>query len=102
MSDAFVRLCVAAGLPAPVAEWRFHPTRKWRFDWAWPEPHKIALEINGGVWTKGRHTRGAGYTRDMSKLNAAQLLGWRVFQVTPNELLTVGLDTVKAALEETR
>lgn len=31
------------GLPAgAVAEFRFHPKRCWRFDWAWPE-HMVAL-----------------------------------------------------------
>lgn len=94
----FAAVCKLAGLPQPVGEFRFHPTRKFRFDWAW-EAQKVALEINGAVWTTGRHTRGAGYTRDMAKLNAAQLLGWRVFQVTPDDLLTVGIDTISQALK---
>lgn len=72
------------GLPAPVPEYRFHPTRKWRYDYAWPD-HRIALEIDGGIWTGGRHTRGAGYLGDMEKLNAAALLGWRVFRCTPQQ-----------------
>lgn len=69
----------AAGLPAPAQEYRFHPTRKWRFDFALVE-HKIAIEAEGGVWTGGRHTRGGGYTKDAEKYNAAVLLGWRVLR----------------------
>jgi len=69
----------AAGLPAPAQEYRFHPTRKWRFDLAYPDK-KIAIEAEGGVWTGGRHTRGGGYTKDAEKYNAAVVLGWRVLR----------------------
>ena len=75
------RLLAAAGLPQPVQEHRFHPVRKWRFDYAWPE-HRLALEVEGGTWSGGRHTRGAGYERDCEKYNAAALLGWKVLRVT--------------------
>lgn len=78
---------VAAGLPEPVAEYRFHPVRKWRFDYAWPA-QKIALEVEGGVWTGGRHTRGAGFLKDCEKYNTAAIFGWRVLRVTPAQLMT--------------
>lgn len=68
-----------------VKEFRFHPERKWRFDYALPA-HKIALEVEGGVWTQGRHTRGQGFLGDVEKYNAAALLGWRVFRTTPSAL----------------
>ena len=71
----------AAKLPTPVREFRFHPTRKWRFDFAWPE-NRISLEIDGATWTGGRHTRGSGYEADAEKLNEAAVLGWRVFRAT--------------------
>lgn len=60
-------------------EYRFHPVRRWRFDFAIPE-EKIAIEIEGGVWTRGRHTRGAGYTADLEKYNTATVMGWRVLR----------------------
>jgi hypothetical protein len=68
---------------APVPEYRFHATRKWRFDYAWPE-QKVALEVDGGAWTQGRHTRGAGFIADQQKRNTAVDLGWRVFHTTPS------------------
>ena len=74
-------LCRAAGLPEPVTEYRFHATRRWRFDYAWPNWH-VALEVDGGTWVAGRHSRGAGYERDCEKLNTATLLGWRVLRFT--------------------
>lgn len=62
-------------------EFRFAPPRRWRFDYAAPV-QLIALEVEGGIWTGGRHTRGKGYERDCEKYNAAALLGWSVFRVT--------------------
>jgi len=63
------------------SEHRFHPTRRWRFDFAWPAI-KVAVEIEGGTWAAGRHTRPAGYAGDCCKYNAAVLLGWRVLRYT--------------------
>jgi very-short-patch-repair endonuclease len=87
-------LCVLAGLPEPVAEHRFAAPRRWRFDWAWPQYH-LALEIDGGVWTRGRHTRGAGFLRDIEKLNAAAIQGWWVLRTTPDKVHTQGLADIE-------
>lgn len=73
------------GIPTPEAEYKFHPTRKWRFDYCWPDS-RIAVEIEGAIWVYGRHTRGAGFLRDMEKYNFAAKLGWRVFRFTPQQL----------------
>ena len=81
----FLALVKRAKLPAPTPEFRFHPTRKWRIDWAWPE-HRLALEVDGGVWTHGRHTRGAGWMKDTEKLNELTRMGWRLLRVTPSQL----------------
>lgn len=80
-----VGLCNAAGLPPPIPEYQFHPVRKWRFDYAWPL-RQFYVEIEGGVWTQGRHTRGKGFMGDMAKYNAATLLGWRGLRYTPDQL----------------
>ena len=82
----FLTLCAAMGVPPPVSEHKFHPARKWRFDFAWPEV-RLALEVEGGVWTGGRHTRGAGFLKDIEKYNVAACLGWRVLRCTPGTLL---------------
>jgi hypothetical protein len=91
---AFVR---DAGFPPPVAEHRFDAVRRWRFDYAWPGM-RIALEVEGGVWSGGRHTRGAGFVGDMEKYNAAAIAGWLVLRVTPQSLCsTATLDLIRAA-----
>ena len=69
-----------------VKEYRFHDKRKWRFDYAIPE-HKIAIEVEGGVWTGGRHTSPKGFLGDMEKYNTATVMGWRVLRTTPEDLL---------------
>lgn len=74
-----------AGVGAPVPEFRFHETRGWRFDYAWPDS-RVALEVEGGVWTGGRHVRGAGYLEDMEKYSEAAALGWLVLRCTPEAL----------------
>ena len=70
-----------AGLPDPEKEFRFHPERQWRFDFCWPGL-MVALEVEGGTWAKGRHTRGKGYASDCEKYSEAAILGWMVIRVT--------------------
>ena len=71
-----------AGLPLPEREFLFHKRRKWRFDFAWPDL-LIAVEVEGGVFSGGRHVRGQGYESDCEKYNEAQLIGWMVLRFTP-------------------
>lgn len=77
--------CKAMKLPAPVREYRFHPTRRWRFDYAFPA-NMLAIEIEGGSWTGGRHTRGLGFQKDLEKYNEAAIMGWRILRFTPQDV----------------
>lgn len=70
-----------SGLPQAALEYRFHPKRKWRFDWAWPAC-KLAIEYEGGTFAGGRHVRGLGYSSDCEKYSEAALLGWTVVRIT--------------------
>lgn len=81
-----------------VAEHRFHEVRKWRFDYAIPHL-RIALEVEGGVWTGGRHTSSAGFLRDMEKYNEAALNGWVVLRCTPKTLGSDGLRMLAEAVK---
>lgn len=83
----FLAWCRTNQLPDPVPEYRFHPDRRWRFDYAWTE-QKVAVEVQGGIWTRGRHTRGAALLKEWEKLNTAALLGWRILYCQPQDLLT--------------
>lgn len=78
----------AAGLPQPELEYRFAPPRRWRFDLAWHDVGElrnrvVAVEIDGGTFSGGRHVRGLGYAKDCEKLNAAMERGWWIFRYTP-------------------
>lgn len=63
-------------------EFRFHPKRLWRFDYACPA-HRIAIEIEGNIFAFGRHNRPMGMIKDMEKYNVATSMGWRIFRFTP-------------------
>src|ERR1700733_12210451 len=76
--EAFAMHCRAYGLN-PEREYRFHAERKWRFDFAFPAK-KVGVEIEGGTWTSGRHSRGTGYENDLNKYNAAVRDGWMVLR----------------------
>jgi hypothetical protein len=67
--------------PGAVAEHRFHGTRRWRFDYAWPE-RRIAVEYEGIFASKSRHTTATGYSNDAEKYSTAAVLGWCVIRVT--------------------
>ena len=86
-AGTFDQQCELAGLPKPEAEYRFHPTRRWRFDFAWPAT-SLAVEVDGGAWVNGRHSRGAGVEKDCEKYAEAMCAGWRILRVTPKQVKT--------------
>jgi very-short-patch-repair endonuclease len=79
---------------AYIREYRFAPPRMWRFDVAIPE-RKIAIELEGGIWTNGRHSRGSGMVGDCDKYNTASLHGWRVYRFTINHLRDTPLEVIE-------
>lgn len=80
-------------------EHRFHPVRKWRFDFAWPQ-HGLAAEVEGGVFVRGRHNRPSGFIGDCEKYNAAVALDWRVLRFPVKKgWLPEAVETIRKALE---
>jgi very-short-patch-repair endonuclease len=78
--EAFALHCRADGL-TPEREYAFHPTRKWRFDFAWPDI-KLAVEVEGK-----RHLTYAGFIEDCAKYNTATIMGWRVLRYVPRMVM---------------
>ena len=73
-----------------VKEYKFHPAREWRFDFAIPK-RKVAIEVEGGIVRSdcGAHGTSRFFT-DLEKYNEAAVEGWRVIRTTPQDLLTFG------------
>ena len=91
--------CQLAKLGTPNLEVAFAKPRKWRFDLFWPA-EKLAVEVDGGAFSAGRHTRGAGFRNDCEKGAAAAALGIRVMHVMPEHIVSgVALSWVEAALK---
>ena len=98
MIDIFVEYVKKSLGATPVKEYLFHDKRKWRFDYAFPE-YKIALEVEGGVHTAGRHIRPRGFLGDMEKYNSAAVLGWLVLRTTPDQLRTLStVEMIRGAI----
>lgn len=71
--------------------------RRWRFDFLLqPAELKIAIEVEGGVFTQGRHTRGSGFTNDLIKYNEALLMGFSVLRYTTAQINGIALDQIPA------
>jgi very-short-patch-repair endonuclease len=77
------------GIEQPMREVKFciHG-RQWRFDLCWQE-QRVAVEVDGGTWSGGRHNRGAGFKEDCIKLNHAAREGWKVLRF-PTDMVTDG------------
>jgi len=87
LERAFLTQLRQLSLPEPVNEWPFHPVRKWKFDFAWPEL-LIAVECEGGTYRGGRHTRGEGYHKDLDKYNEATRFGWKVYRFDSKHIIS--------------
>lgn len=86
-----------------IREHRFHPTRKWLFDFSWPSK-MIAVETEGGTWALiGRHTTGKGFQDDCDKYNAATVMGWKILRGTQKHLDDLSLlEQTKILLSNTK
>jgi very-short-patch-repair endonuclease len=70
-------------LPKPEREVKLIEGRAWRCDFVWFTPKKLVVEIEGGSWIGGRHTRPKGFREDMKKYNALEKLGFAVIRFAP-------------------
>ena len=98
----------AEGIDGWIRECRFHPTRRWRFDFAW-ESAMLAVEVEGitfygknknGTMRLGRHQTAKGLESDCEKYGQAMLLGWAVYRCTQGMVKSgAAIDTIKRLLE---
>ncbi len=82
-----------------ISEFRFHPVRRWRADYALVD-YRILIEVEGAVWIQGRHTRGSGFVKDIEKYNTATSMGYSILRVQPKDLMSSGLlDLIKETIK---
>ncbi len=81
----FLDLWTSLHGPELEREFRFHPKRRWRADFAQLES-RVLIEIEGGVWTRGRHLTPRGFQADAEKYLTATLQGWSVVRLTDMQL----------------
>ena len=86
--------------PPLEREYRFHPDRKWRADFAHLSSRTL-IEVEGGAWVAGRHNRGSGFVKDAEKYLEAVLTGWRVVRLTERQLEADSLERLIALLSGT-
>lgn len=107
-------------LPLPEPDYKFHPSRNWAVDRAWPDL-KIAVEIEGGghgmrvkchncgvnvrarkgdgslgreIRIGGWHARRTRYLADVEKYNSLSALGWLLFRFTNEDIIGNPFDMV--------
>ena len=85
LEEAMALQLRAAGLPAPVREHSPIRGRRWRCDFCWPD-QLVALEVEGGIYTGGRHNRPKGFNADAEKYNTLSIAGWVVLRVTRDHI----------------
>lgn len=56
-------------------------SKRYRLDFAHPQS-RTGIEIQGGVYIRGRHVTGSGYERDCQKYNLAYTSQWTIFLLT--------------------
>lgn len=94
--EALVVQLKAARIPFE-REFRFHPTRKWRFDFKLTD--SLAVEVEGGLYVQGRHSRGQSFEKDLEKYGEAMKLGWDVYRCSPRMISQgVALETIEHLL----
>lgn len=79
LEEVFLVQMRAIRLPPAQREYKFHPKRRWKFDFAFPHA-MVAVEIEGGTYVRGRHVRPEGFRNDAIKYSEAAILGWKVIR----------------------
>jgi very-short-patch-repair endonuclease len=98
LEEKFLRLWTGMGGPQLEREYHFAPPRRYRFDFA-HVASMTAIELEGGVYSGGRHVRPKGFEQDARKYNLASLAGWVVVRITARMLDD---ETVRTVLDRVR
>ena len=81
-----------------VKEYKFAESRRFRFDYY--HPSGVSVELEGGVWTRGRHTRPSGFLNDMEKYNLAASMGILVFRIPSHDISAKWISPIVKTINE--
>jgi len=95
----FLWVHVIKGQTDLTLEHKFNPARRWKFDFA-HIPTKVAIELEGGTKSHGHHVRHEGYRSDCEKYNEANYMGWQVFRLTSDMVLSGELERLSKFISE--
>jgi hypothetical protein len=96
-TTTIIEFCRSRGFPLPEKEFYFALPRKFQFDFCFVGC-KVALEIEGGIYGRGKqcplcgrkavgaHTSIERLLEDMEKYNTAAALGYVVLRFTPGQV----------------
>ena len=98
LEDELMLQIQARGMPEPLRQHKFHPSRLWRADFAWPA-YRVIAEVQGGTYQHMAHSTGTGIHRDYEKANSAQLMGYIYLQFD-REMIEDGsaVDAIRKAI----
>jgi len=99
LEERFLWLWNKTDGPKLEREFRFHPKRRWRADFAHLESNTL-IEIEGGIWLNGRHNRSAGFNADLEKYLEAGLAGWCVFRLGPDQITMPVIERLAAIVND--
>ena len=98
LEEQFALQLKAEGIEGWEREYKFHPERRFRLDFAFLT-QKVGVEIQGGTWIAGRHSGGVGFERDCEKFNLATLFGWKILKFTGKHIKNgQAIEWIKEAL----
>lgn len=91
--DKVFKHIISAGYPEPMRQMLLIPKRKFRADFYWPSLRAV-LEVEGGVYTRGRHVRPSGFISDIKKYNLYAYHGYTLYRIIPQDVGNGYLDEV--------
>lgn len=78
-----------------IYEYKFDSMRRFKFDYA-NLRLKIAIEMEGGIYTGTGHARTGRYLKDMEKYNMAAIKGWIILRYGHGQENKIANDVIKA------
>ena len=100
LEEKLMAQLMRAGVTRPTREFVFAPGRKWRADFCWEE-QRLLVEVEGGVFSGGRHVSPMGFLADIEKYNTACLLGYRLIRVGAKHINShAALNWIRSALAQ--